>query len=269
MTDYAVGDIQGCHDSLATLLNKVNFDPNSDKLYCVGDLVNRGPKSLETLKLLHSLGSCVDIVLGNHDLHLIFCFYKVRNLKSKDTAHEILDSPEAEFWINWLKQFPLIIYNSEKDFIISHAGLFPKWSLEQALLLSKSFNTFLNNNKSLILLDKIYGDHPNTYTEELSNIKKLRFSVNAFTRMRYCYSDLSLNFSCNTFPSSEKDLSPWFTFPRTNIDKKTRIIFGHWSSLGLYHSNNNICVDTGCVWGNELTLYDIDNDRFIHQNSID
>jgi len=268
MTDFVVGDIQGCHDSLQALLNKVDFNPTHDRLYCVGDLVNRGPKSLETLELLHSLGDSAKIVLGNHDLHLISCHYQLRNLKQCDTAQSVLDSADADFWINWLRQQPLMIYEPEKDFIICHAGLYPSWSIDQGLTLSNKFSNALKSDKYLILLEKIYGNKPEKFSQDYSKYKKLRFTVNAFTRMRYCYADERLEFSCKTFPTDELALSPWFTLQR-NIPTTTRTIFGHWSSLGLYHFNNAICIDTGCVWGNELTLYNIDSDTFIHQTAID
>ncbi len=267
MTDYVVGDIQGCYDSLIALLDKVSFSPDKDTLYCVGDLVNRGPKSLETLEFLYSLGSSVKVVLGNHDLHLISCHYGLKKLKPLDTAQPVLDCPKADFWIEWLKQQPLMIHNAEKDFIVCHAGLYPGWTIQQGLSLSNKFSKALKSDKYLNLLDKIYGNKPNYYDHSFPKLKKLRFTVNAFTRMRYCFDDKSLDFSVKHFPENDSLLVPWFTFEKK--PSTTRIIFGHWSSLGLYHHNNNICIDTGCVWGNLLTLYNIDNDSFVHQDAID
>ena len=268
MTDYVVGDIQGCFDTLDALLNKVAFNPELDTLYCVGDLINRGPKSLETLEFLYSLGDSVKIVLGNHDLHLISCYVGLRQLKQVDTAQSILDSPRADFWIHWLRQQPLMIYDSEKDFVICHAGLYPNWSIKKGLSFSKKFSKALKSDKYMILMKKIYGNSPSVYDKSLSKSKKLRFAVNAFTRMRYCRSDAGLDFNFKNFPSNKKSLHPWFTLKR-KTPSSTRLIFGHWSSLGLYHQNNTICIDTGCVWGNELTLHNIDNDSFIHQKAID
>lgn len=270
MTDYAVGDIQGCYDSLTALLDKVNFNPLSDLLYCVGDLVNRGPKSLETLELLYSLGDSVKIVLGNHDIHLISCFYQIKRLKKSDTAQSVLDSSKASFWIEWLRQQPLMIHDAERNVIISHAGIYPAWSIKQSLTLSQQFSKALKSNKYLILLEKIYSDTHENFTNELSEFEIYRFTVNAFTRMRYCDNSGKLDFTNKNFPFDNpgEKLYPWFTQQRA-VSTNTRIIFGHWSSLGLYHHNNNICIDTGCVWGNELTLYNIDEDRFIHQQAID
>lgn len=268
MTDYVVGDIQGCYDSLLALLDKTSFKPETDTLYCVGDLINRGPKSLETLEFLHSLGDAVKIVLGNHDLHLISCHYGLRQLKQLDTAQSVLDSPKASFWIEWLRQQPLMIHNKDKDFVICHAGLYPNWSIKKGLSFSNKFSFLLKGDNYLILLKNIYGNKPKKYNKSLSEQKKLRFAVNAFTRMRYCYSDASLDFCFKDFPASNKSLHPWFSLKR-KISSSTRLIFGHWSSLGLYHQNNMICIDTGCVWGNELTLYNVDDDSFIHQKAID
>lgn len=268
MTDYVVGDIQGCYDSLVALLDKAKFNPELDTLFCVGDLINRGPKSLETLEFLYSLGNSVKVVLGNHDLHLISCHYGLRQLKQLDTAQSVLDSSKANFWIEWLRQQPLMIFDADKDFIICHAGLHPSWSIKEGLSFSKKFSTQLKSDKYMILLDNMYGNTPNKYDESLSEPKQLRFAVNAFTRMRYCYFDKSLDFSFKNFPTTQSTLHPWFNLPN-KLPKSTRLIFGHWSSLGLYHQNNVICIDTGCVWGNELTLYNIDDDSFIHQKSID
>ena len=270
MTDYIVGDIQGCCDSLKALLAKVSFDPQIDHLYCVGDLINRGPKSLATLEFLFSLGRSVSTVLGNHDIHLISCHYKLRNFKKQDTAQEILNSNDASFWINWLCQQPLAIYNKKKNFIVAHAGVYPQWSVNESLSFSKQFSDQLKSDKLLILLENIYNNKPNIFSKCSSEEEYLRFIVNAFTRMRYCYSNGRLDFSNKNFPTDKQNsnLIPWYRLPQ-KIEISTRIVFGHWSSLGLYHHNNIICIDTGCVWGNELTLYNVDQDSFIQQKAID
>ena len=270
MTDYVVGDIQGCCDSLVSLLDRINFNPQIDHLYCVGDLINRGPKSLATLEFLYSLGDSVSTVLGNHDIHLISCFYKLRHFKKLDTAQEIIDSPKAHFWIEWLRQQPLMIYDPKKHFIIAHAGIYPSWTINQAWQFSKLFSKKLKSDNILILLEKIYSNTPNNFDHCHSEEDFLRFSVNAFTRMRYCDQAGQLDFSNKSFPNDKNNskLIPWYQLKR-NTTSSTRIIFGHWSSLGLYHHNNIICIDTGCVWGNELTLYNIDDDCFIQQKAID
>lgn len=268
MADYVVGDIQGCFDSLIALLDKIAFNPQKDTLYCVGDIVNRGPKSLETLAFLYSLNDSAKIVLGNHDLHLISCHYGLRKLKNSDTVQSILDSPKADFYINWLRQQPLIIYNKEKKFVVCHAGLYPNWSLEQGMHYSELFCNKLKSNNYMILLEKMYGNKPAKFSKTLSKEKKWLFAVNAFTRMRYCSKGAKLDFDMKDYPINNNKLFPWFVL-KNKRSKSTRYIFGHWSSLNLYKKDNIIGIDTGCVWGNVLTIYDIDNDQFIQQPSID
>ena len=268
MTDYVVGDIQGCFDSLIALLEKINFDQKKDILYCVGDLVNRGPKSLETLEFLHSLGSSTKIVLGNHDLHMISCYYGLRKLKKNDTAHSVLNSTKADFYIDWLRQQPLMIFNSKKNFVVSHAGFYPKWSLKQGLKYSEKFSNALKSDNYMILLEKMYGNKPDIFSKSLSKSKKWLFTVNAFTRMRYCTKKSKLDFEMKGYPIDSEKFFPWFEI-KNKRDNTTRFIFGHWSTLGLYKKNNIIGIDTGCVWGKKLTIYDIDNDQFIQQKAID
>jgi len=270
MANYVVGDIQGCFDSLVSLLDCVKFDPNSDTLYCVGDLVNRGPKSLETLRFLKSLGGSVQPVLGNHDLHLISCYYGIRQLKTNDTANDVLKADDAEELILWLRQLPLAIHIPESNVFISHAGLYPGWTIKKGLKYAALFENRLKSDNYLKLLNKMYGNRPNKYSKSFSESKAWLFTVNVFTRMRYCYKDSRLNFKEKSDPSSnpKNSVVPWFELPNKRSND-TRVIFGHWSSLGLYKKDNIIGLDTGCVWGQEMTLYDIDKDQFIHQKAID
>jgi len=268
MTKYVVGDIQGCFDSLIALLSKVSFNPNNDTLYCVGDLVNRGPKSLETLRYLKSLGSSVKPVLGNHDLHMLSCYYGIRKFKKQDTAKSILKADDAEELVSWLKQQPLAIYDESCDVFISHAGLYPKWSIKQGLEYSKDFSNTLNSDKYMNLLKKMYGNRPNKFSIKLPKKKQWLFTVNTFTRMRYCYHDSRLNFKEKGSLKSNNKVTPWFSLEHKRASE-TRFVFGHWSSLGLHQEDNIICIDTGCVWGQSMTLYDIDKDIFIQQEAID
>jgi bis(5'-nucleosyl)-tetraphosphatase (symmetrical) len=268
MTKYVVGDIQGCFDSLEALLDKASFDPVKDTLYCVGDLINRGPKDLETLVFLSSLGESVKPVLGNHDLHFLSCYYGIREFRKSDTSKKIRKSDSAEELVHWLKQMPLMIYDESADVVISHAGLYPGWSLEQGLAFSKTFSSKLKSDKFMILLKKMYGNKPNKFSEKLSKKQRWLFTVNSFTRMRYCYNDMRLNFSKKGSPKEYKNVRPWFNLPNKR-PKNTRFVFGHWSNLGLYEKDNIIGIDTGCVWGNKLTLYNIDDSVFIQQKAID
>jgi len=268
MAKYVVGDIQGCFDSLIALLSKVSFNPEKDILYCVGDLVNRGPKSLETLRYLKSLGSSVKPVLGNHDLHMLSCYYGIRKFKKGDTAKSILKADDAEELVSWLKQQPLAIYDEQSDVFISHAGLYPQWSIEQGLHYSNVFCDALKSDKYLNLLKKMYGNRPNKFSNKLPKKKVWLFTVNTFTRMRFCYHDSRLNFKEKGSLKSNDKVIPWFSLKHNRPDK-TRFVFGHWSSLGLYQKENVIGIDTGCVWGQSMTLYDIEKDIFIQQQAID
>lgn len=268
MGNYVVGDIQGCFDSLIALLDKVSFDPDKDTLYCVGDLINRGPKSAQTLQYLASLGKSVKTVLGNHDLHFISCYYGVRKFKKTDTAKQILDVNNAEELVFWLRQQPLMLYDEKLNIVISHAGLYPNWTIQQGLKFSEKFEDQLKSDKLLILLNKMYGNKPDLFTENLSESEQWLFTVNTFTRMRYCYDDGRLDFIKKGKPAKNKKIMPWFKLPN-NRPEETRFIFGHWSTLGLYQKRNIIGIDTGCVWGGMLTIYDVDNHVFIQQRAID
>ncbi|MGH1541379.1 MAG: symmetrical bis(5'-nucleosyl)-tetraphosphatase [Arenicella sp.] len=267
MTDYVVGDIQGCYATLIALLDKANFNPTQDTLFCVGDLVNRGPDSLETLRFIRSLGTSAKTVLGNHDLHLISVYFGCKEQKNLDTLQDIIVAPDAEELIYWLKSQPLMIFEPKKKCIISHAGIYPLWDVEKSLGYADEISTALQSKKFITVLKKMYGNTPDKYKPDAKRFARYRFTINAFTRMRYCTKNGKFNFDEKGSPKSYKGkLKPWFQLDR-KIPYDIRLIFGHWSSLGRYNSNNIIGIDTGCVWGNKLTLYDIDNDRFISKKS--
>lgn len=273
MSKYIVGDIQGCFDSLQALLRKVNFNPNKDTLYCVGDLVNRGPKSLKTMRFLRSLGDSCRIVLGNHDLHLISVYYGIRKSAKKDTLTKLLDSSDAKKLIKWLRSQPLMIYDKKDQFVISHAGIYPKWTINQALEHSSFFSNALQSKGFKAVLKSMYGNEPTQLNSGSDYDAKLRFTVNAFTRMRFCNKNGDLSFSEKGSPSLEipfhdisGDTFSWFQLPHKRPTNVT-FLFGHWSSLGLYQDKNLFCLDSGCVWGNKLSLYDFDNKQLISVKS--
>lgn len=269
MTDYVVGDIQGCYKSLRALLKKAQFDPTTDTLYCVGDLVNRGSDSLKTLRFIRDLGPAAKTVLGNHDLHLISLYYGFRKLKSFDTLKKLIEAKDADDLIEWLRQQPLMINIEDKNSVIVHAGLYPSWSVEQALEYSDEISTLLKSDKYEKLLKNMYGNTPDKYKVGRKNKhNRRRFTINAFTRMRYCAKNGRLDFEDKGPPAKTKGkLKPWFLLPHRRENKN--VIFGHWSSLGLFRGDQVIAIDTGCVWGGKLTLYDIDNNRFIQQKSVE
>ncbi|MFA3792981.1 symmetrical bis(5'-nucleosyl)-tetraphosphatase [Aliiglaciecola sp. SL4] len=264
MSNYVVGDIQGCYAGLRQLLDKVQFDPSRDKLWAVGDLVARGPDSLDTLLFLKSLGSAFETVLGNHDLHFLAIFGKLKKAKRSDFLEPLIQSPHAEELANWLRSKPLAL-RINKDTLLSHAGLYPHWSFEKALGLSDEVSTILAGPKHLSLLSSMYGSKPDRWEEELKDTDRLRFIINAFTRMRYLKKSSILEFETKCAPNKlNSNLNPWFTIKNDNINKHQRIVFGHWATLmGKTHSNQYVALDTGYVWGHTMTLYCIESESRI------
>jgi len=252
MSIYAIGDIQGCFDELLRLLDTISFNEQSDQLWFAGDLVNRGPKSLETLRFVKSLGDSAITVLGNHDLHLLAasCAPKIAN--KKDSLLPILEAPDRDELIDWLRHRPLFHFN--EDFCLVHAGLPPQWDFKRTQKMALLAEQALRGPDYRAFLKQMYGNKPNIWSSNLKGVEKLRFIINCFTRMRYCDVNGRLDF-VNSGPlgsSQPKSLVPWFEAPkRKNADM--RIIFGHWSALGYYEGPNCYAIDTGCLWGGQLT----------------
>lgn len=255
MAYYAVGDIQGCYDPLMRLLDQVKFDPTHDTLLCVGDLVNRGPKSLKVLRFLKSLNKQCVTVLGNHDIHLLAMMYGIREPRYKDTLSKILDAPDAKDLSDWLRSKPLLVVNKKRKFAMAHAGIYPWWSLDEAVKHAEYVEKqFKDENKCINLLSKIYSNSPSKWSSDLGKIQRSRFTINAFTRMRFCSPKGHLNFSESGYEGKiRKNRQPWF---KINNDELSgyRVIFGHWSALGLLNTRQHLALDTGCVWGQHLTL---------------
>ena len=251
MSIYAIGDIQGCFDDLLRLLDTISFNENTDQLWFAGDLVNRGPKSLETLRFVKSLGSSAITVLGNHDMHLLAasCLQKIAN--KKDALSKVLEASDRDELIYWLRHRPLFHYND--DFCLLHAGLPPQWDFKKTQKMALVAERVLKGPDYQAFLKQMYGNKPNIWSASLKGVARLRFIINCFTRMRYCDINGRLDFA-NTGPlgSQPKNLMPWFEVPkRKNADM--RIIFGHWSTLGYYEGPNCYAIDTGCLWGGQLT----------------
>lgn len=251
MAIYAIGDIQGCFDDLLRLLDTISFNEHNDQLWFAGDLVNRGPKSLETLRFVKSLGDSAVTVLGNHDLHLLAasCVPKIAN--KKDALLPILDAPDRDELIHWLRHRPLFHFNDE--FCLVHAGLPPQWDFRKTKKMALLAEQTLKAADYQVFLKQMYGDKPNVWSSRLKGVEKLRFIINCFTRMRYCDVNGRLDFvQSGPLGSQPKSLVPWFTVPqRKSADM--RIIFGHWSTLGYYEGPNCYAIDTGCLWGGQLT----------------
>lgn len=261
MATYAIGDVQGCFDELQTLLKKINFNPQVDQLWFVGDLVNRGPKSLEVLRFVKNLPQ-TKIVLGNHDLHLIALAYG--NPYPDHTLNAVLTAPDREELIEWLRRLPLLHHDEKLNFVMVHAGIYPLWNLNQAKTYAQEFETALHSEKISELLKNMYGDQPDQWNENLAGEERLRFIVNTFTRMRFCTPAGKLEFhNIGKINSVSQNYLPWFKIPN-RATKNLNIIFGHWAALqGETGEPKVFALDTGCVWGNCLTAMRLqDQEKF-------
>lgn len=261
MATYAIGDIQGCHDELLQLLDKVRFDPGTDRLWLTGDLVNRGPKSLETLRFVHGLGDAAITVLGNHDLHLLALWqHQQRHFKSNASLAQIFHADDCEPLMQWLRRRPLMHYDAALGFAMIHAGLPPQWGLEQALACAAEVETVLQGPRFHEFLHHMYGNKPERWSDSLSGWERLRFIVNCFTRLRFCTSDGTLDFTHKGHPDEQEgnEHLPWFRIPQRH-SHNLRIVFGHWSTLGLYQRDNVHAIDTGCLWGGRLTALKLED----------
>ena len=248
MSIYAIGDVQGCYISLLRLLDKINFDPEADTLWFAGDLVNRGPHSLQTLRFVKSLGKSAVTVLGNHDLHLIALANNHPLFARKKTnLQDILTAPDAQDLINWLRCQKIM--HSELGYHLVHAGVYPFWSIEFAQKQARELEKTLASDNYTDFIMYMYGNKPSIWRENLDSIHKLRFTANSFTRMRFLSADGRLNFTKNGDVGSTR-LRPWFDFKPNR-----KIIFGHWSALSKIKQHNCYAIDTGCVWGKKLTAY--------------
>ena len=258
MAVYAVGDIQGCLSPLKRLLDKAQFDPNQDQIWFVGDLVNRGPDSLQTLRYVRALGSAAKVVLGNHDLHLLALAEGVKQLRRHPTLTPILSAADRDELLAWLRQQPLIHRDPQQHAVMVHAGIYPSWSIKQARAYAKEVEAVLQGDDYRKLLTKMYGHKPLRWNPKLKSWDRYRFIINACTRMRYLKPKMKLDFSCSLPPGRQsRRLTPWYSVP-TMPRKNWRIVYGHWSSAGHWFDGNHIALDSGCVWGEQLTLARID-----------
>ncbi len=254
MGTYAIGDLQGCYDPFRRLLDEMRFDPDKDTLWLVGDLVNRGPKSLKTLRFVRSLGGSVVSVLGNHDLHLLaLAEGVVKYTRRFQTLKRTLNSSDLDEHIDWLRHRPLAHYSKDMDTLLVHAGTHPLWSVKKTLARAREVEDVLKSDDYAKLLAGMYGDTPKVWSGQLKGTKRLRFIVNTLTRMRMLTREMQLNFRSTGQPwRARRNLTPWFDFEdRAAAD--TRIVFGHWSALGLIVLPNLVSLDTGCVWGRQLS----------------
>lgn len=266
MNTYIVGDIQGCLDPLKKLLDTVRFDPDLDQLWSVGDVVNRGPDSLSTLRYLKKLGSHFKMVLGNHDLHLLAVAYQKKSKKKGDTLDDILAAKDREELIDWLRHQPLI-YQCDNSVLV-HAGLPHIWPLAKALSLASEVENILRSDDCGNFLSAMYGNEPDRWSDALSGMERLRVITNYLTRMRICKIDGSLNLAFKSSPDlAPHDFLPWFLhYPKNRINEYD-IFFGHWAALpSKTYGDHFNALDSGYFWGGELTLLRLaDKQRFTYK----
>jgi len=256
MTTYAIGDVQGCFHAFQSLLVAIDFDPAKDKLWLVGDMVNRGSGSLEMLRWCYAHRSSINVVLGNHDLHALVVANGVVKAKKYDTLDSLLAAGEADQLLNWLRHQPLMV--KQDDFVMVHAGLLPQWSVAQALALAQEVEAALQADDYVDFLSHMYGNEPHSWCDDLSGYDRLRVITNAITRLRVCSENGEMSFEFKgELDAIPKGYMPWFDVPdRQSLDHT--VVFGHWSALGLQHRNHVHALDTGCLWGGELTALALD-----------
>jgi bis(5'-nucleosyl)-tetraphosphatase (symmetrical) len=259
MAVYAIGDLQGCYDPFREMLDALRFEPANDTLWLTGDLVNRGPKSLKTLRFVKSLGDSVIAVLGNHDLHLLALSEgQIHDDGRFDSLQKVLAASDRDELLHWLRHRPLAHYDKKLATLLVHAGVHPKWSVKKTLARATEVETALASDDFASLLGKMYGNTPRAWSGKLRGYKRLRFIINCLTRMRMLTNNGRLNFAHSGSPfRARKNLIPWYDVENAAL-QETRVVFGHWSALGLVVLPDLISLDTGCVWGRQLTAIRLD-----------
>ena len=258
MAVYVVGDVQGCYEPLRRLLDEIHFDPSQDFLWSVGDIVNRGPHSLETLQFFKSLGDRAVVVLGNHDLHFLAVALGLTHARRADTLDEMLAAPNREELVEWLIQRPLMHVDAQRNIALLHAGLPPQWDIPFALRCAREVEGVIRGPQRLEFFRHMYGDEPKQWLPELQGLPRYRFIANCLTRLRYCDNNGVLGLSYKgPLGSQPAPFQAWFEIP-WRASRGTNIVFGHWSALGRYAKDGVYCLDSGCLWGGELTLLRVD-----------
>ncbi len=251
MALYAIGDIQGCHAEFCELLSLVGFSPACDRLWLVGDLVNRGPDSLAVLREVKALGPAATVVLGNHDLHLLTVAAGHRRPHHSDTLSPILEAPDRDELLHWLARRPLAV--AEDGLLMVHAGVLPQWSVDDVLARSREVESVLAGDRAEDFLQALYGDHPDAWEDDLDGYDRLRIIVNVFTRMRFCTPDGRMEFREKRGAAhAPAGFAPWFAHEARRT-AGTRVVCGHWSTLGLMLAPTVLMLDSGCLWGGAMT----------------
>ena len=258
MAIYCIGDVHGCYTALQALLKKIRFNPQTDTLYFAGDFVNKGPRSYDTMRFIMDLPNAYS-VLGNHDLHFLALSQDLLPQNKKHTMHDILERPECNVIIDWLRKQPFA--SQIGDILLVHAGIHPTWNIERTMEYSHNLSTHLQGPDWRILLKNMYGDTPNIWHDNLVGWERARCLINIFTRMRFLGSNYQLNFTETGTHASDSTLKPWFTYP-LSISSDTKVVFGHWASLqGNIDHAQCIALDGGCVWGGKLMALACDHDH--------
>ena len=263
MSTYVIGDLQGCLQQLKALIEKTRAAASdTPRWFFVGDLVNRGPSSLQTLRFIRSLGEQAKVILGNHDLHLLAAAHGIRQIKRGDSLVDILKAPDSDDLLDWLRRQPLA--RMKQGHLLVHAGVLPEWAANKALALAKEVETVLGGPDWVEFLRVMYGNEPAKWDDDLSGMDRLRCIVNALTRLRFCTPEGEMEFDENGgVETAPAGYLPWFEAPNRQA-ADTPIVFGHWSTLGLLLRPNLISLDTGCVWGGQLTAVRLE-DRQLFQ----
>jgi len=257
MAIYAIGDLQGCYDDFRRLLDQCRFDPDKDRLWLAGDLISRGPESLQTLRYVVSLNKVVISVLGNHDLHMLAVDAGMKSTRDPDLV-KILDAHDRQDLMDWLRHRPLIHHDASLDYTLVHAGIYPLWDLSQAQAHAAELHAVLRSDNYRDFFEHMYGDEPDCWSEDLRGWNRLRFICNSFSRMRFCSHSGQLYLEAKGPPGTQPEgFHPWYMV-RGRKTQNQKIIFGHWSTLGRQSANNVYALDTGCIWGGELTALRID-----------
>lgn len=259
MAHYAIGDIQGCHAEFCELLSLIGFSPRSDRLWLTGDLVNRGPDSLSVLREVRALGDCAQIVLGNHDLHLLIVAAGHRPSHRDDTLAPILAAPDRQDLLEWLSHQPLA--RAEGDMLLVHAGVLPQWTTPRVLELAREVESVLATDAREPFLRALYGDEPRAWRDDLEGFDRLRVIVNAFTRLRFCTADGQMDFREKRGDAhAPPGYAAWFLHEKRRT-ASSLVICGHWSTLGLLLAPNVMVLDSGCLWGGALTALRLSDGR--------
>jgi len=262
MATYAIGDVQGCYDQLRRLLDEIEFEPARDRLWFVGDLVNRGRQSLEILRFVKALGEGAVTILGNHDLHLLVVAEGFRKPHRSDTLEAVLSAPDRDELLAWLRHRKMM--HAENDYAMVHAGLLPQWTVAQAIGLGQEVERALSGENYREFLRHMYGNEPTRWRDDLLGYHRLRVITNAMTRLRLCTAEGTMEFSHKTgLQNLPSGFLPWYDVP-TRASRDTAIISGHWAALGLVVRSDLLAIDTGCVWGRLLSAVRLD-DRRIYQ----